>query len=191
MQASDGQVIAGIKKDLQNVPSILLNGETYTPVSLVALYQSRLDAGANVASAKAKYAEAVAAYRTISTKVRVTNRAFYRYVLNAYGETSTVLADFGFTAPYTTPLKVEQKAAKAAKAAATRAARGTQGPKKKLQTTGVTAELETLRAAVSSSPAAPSAPAAAPVHVPTIASAPAPQPAAANAGPPAAPAPRA
>ena len=39
-QAHDGQGIVGIKKDLQNVPSLPLAGSTYTMAALAALVQT-------------------------------------------------------------------------------------------------------------------------------------------------------
>jgi hypothetical protein len=186
-QAHDGQVIAGIKKDLQSATTIMLIGEAYTPTSLIALYQSRIDAANAVATTKAKYTEAVATYQAINTKGVAVNRAFEQYVVNAYGRTSTVLADFDFTPSKRATLTPEQKAAAAAKRLATRKARGTTGPKAKLATTGQTVELAALKAAVASATAAPvTAPVASPVHAPTVAPAPAPEPVGANGAPPAA-----
>jgi hypothetical protein len=160
-QAHDGQVIAGVKKDLQNVPQLLLNGEAYTPASLVALLQSRIDAGNGVAVDKAKYVASIKAYRAISAKCTSVVGALRQYVMNAYGKDGTQLADFGFTAPRKATLTPEQKAAAVAKRAATRAARGTKGPRAKLSVTGETAKLAALQAA-----AQPGAPSTAPAPVP-------------------------
>ena len=49
-QAHDGQVIVGIKKDLQNVSSLPLASSTYTMAALEQLIQSRIDAVNTVAN---------------------------------------------------------------------------------------------------------------------------------------------
>ena len=196
-QASDGQVIAGIKKDLQNVATLPLGGDTYTPTSLVAFFQSRIDAINAVALAKAHYQAAIATYQAINTKGTVVARGLRQYVMNAFGVTSPLIADFGYTPPKRATQTPEQKAAAVAKRKATRQARGTLGPKAKLAVTGETVKQAALvanqkpAAAEAASPAAAPAPIPAPVPAPTNATAPAPQPAPANGAPPAATPPKA
>src|SRR5258708_1950659 len=145
--ARDGQVIVGIKKDLQNVTTLPLDGVMYTPTSVVALIQSRIDAANEVATTKAKHADAITAYKALDTKVTGPATGLKQYVPNAPGKTSPLLADFGFTPRKTTVRTPEQKAAAAAKAKATRAARGTKGPVAKLAITGETVKLAALQAA--------------------------------------------
>src|ERR1019366_3872116 len=125
--AIDGQVIAGVKKDLQSVSQLPLGGEIYTAASVVAFLQSRIDAANAVAIAKAQYAAALAAYDAINTKGTGVVTGLRQYVMNAYGKTSPLLADFGFVPPKVTVLTADQKAAAAAKRLATRLARGTVG----------------------------------------------------------------
>jgi hypothetical protein len=135
-QAHDGQVIVGIKKDLQSVPSLALGGSTYTPAALTQLIQSRIDAVNTVANAKAQWHDAVTTYAALNSRVTQVVRDLRQYVINASGPDSPVLADYGFTAPKRTPLTPQQKVAKAALAAATRKARGTLGKKQKLAIKG-------------------------------------------------------
>jgi hypothetical protein len=200
-QAHDAQVIVGIKKDLQNVTSLPLNGDTYTPSSLVAFIQSRIDAANKVATTKAAWTDATKQYDTVDAKATGVVTGLKQYVLNAFGKTSPMLAGFGFTPRKVTILTPEQKAQAVAKRAATRAARGTKGPVAKLAVTGETVKLAALEAAaaknatppVAPSPAPSPGPAAAstaatapaPGSVPTVVLAPAPQPAPANGAPPA------
>ena len=186
------QIIAGIKKDLQSVASFSLNGETYTPVTLTALIQSRLDAANAAAVARAKWLEAAAAYQAVNTKGVAVVHDLKQLVMATFGRTATQLADFGFTPRKVAVLTTEQKAARLAKAKATRAARGTQGPKAKLTTTGETVRIAALEAAAKnagSTPASPAAPVAAPTAAPApvIPTAPvlAPTVAPANGAPPA------
>jgi hypothetical protein len=138
-QAADGRIIAGIKKDLQTVSSLPLGGDTYTPTSLVAFIQSRIDAANAVAIAKANWLSAVATYEALDTKGTVVVHDLKQYVMGAFGKTSPQLADFGFSAPKTATQTPEEKAAAVVKRAATRKARGTMGPKAKLAVTGETA----------------------------------------------------
>jgi len=159
-QAHDGQVILGIKKDLQNVPSLPLAGSTYTMAALAALVQSRIDAANTVVNARAQWVDASATYQTLNTKVTQVVRGLRQYVINVYGPESPLLADFGFTPSKRTPLTPEQKVARAAKAAATRKARGTLGKKQKAKIKGTvspTAPATPPALAPTATPAAPPA----------------------------------
>jgi hypothetical protein len=97
IQNHDQQILAGIQKDLQNVPSLLLGGTTYTPGSLAAFIQSRIDAANAVATAKANWLNAVKTYKAINTEAKPVVRDLRNFLLGAFGENSSVLADFGFT----------------------------------------------------------------------------------------------
>jgi hypothetical protein len=101
-QSKDQQILAGIQKDLQNVPSLLLGGTTYTPGSLAAFIQSRIDAVNAVITAKANWATAVQTYKTINAEAKPVVRDLRNFVVAAFGEASPVLADFGFI-PARTP----------------------------------------------------------------------------------------
>ena len=138
-QALDGQIILGIKKALQTVTSLPLGGDTYTPKSLTAFLQSRIDGANAVAVAKANWLNAATAYDALNTTATLVVRGLRQYVMNTFGKTAPQLADFGFVPPKTATQTPEQKAAAVAKRAATRKARGTVGPKAKLKVTGVTA----------------------------------------------------
>jgi hypothetical protein len=138
-QARDGQVIVGVKTDLQSVPSLPLAGDTYTPTSLIAFIQSRIDQANKVLAARAQYLAEVQAYRALDTKANAVVRGLRSYVVNAFGETSPKLADFGFTPSRRATRTTEEKAASARKGAATRKARGTMSKKAKSKITGETA----------------------------------------------------
>jgi len=192
-QARDGQVIVGVKKDLQNVASIPLDGAPYNPASLVTLIQSRIDAANKVATTKAAWHDAITQYEALNAKTTAVIIGLKQFVLNTFGKDSPLLADFGFAPRKVTTLTPEQKQAAVEKRAATRAARGTLGPVKKLAVTGDTVKLAALqaKAAQNAAPQAaptaapvPAAPAPAPVPAPTVAPAPAPQPTHANGAPP-------
>jgi hypothetical protein len=135
-QAHDGQVVGGIQKNLQNVSSLPIGGTTFTMVAIEALVQSRIDAASAIDVARARWLDATAKYQTVNAQVTPVVRGLRRYVLDAFGENSPVLADFGFTPPRKAVLTPEQNVAKAKKAAATRKARGTMGKKEKLKIKG-------------------------------------------------------
>ena len=133
--------------------SLPLGGTTYTPATLVALVQSRIDAANQVATDKAAWQNAVKTYDALNTKVTVVVHDLKQLVIGAFGATSSKLADFGFSPKKVTVLTPAQKAAAAAKRAATRKARGTLGPKAKLGITGAT--VSTTAPATAATPGAP------------------------------------
>ena len=168
-QARDGQVIAGIKKDLQNVSSLPLASSTYTMAALVQLVQSRIDAANTVVNARAHWVDASATYETLNTNVTKVVRALRQYVINVYGPDSPVLADFGFTATKRSPLTPEQLVAKAQKAAATRKARGTMGKKQKAKIKGTVVTTAPATSLPATAPAeTPAAPPAVVVSAPVV-----------------------
>jgi len=158
-QARDGQVIVGIKKDLQNVSSLPIGGTTFTMATIETLIQSRIDAANAVDVARANWLQATAKYEALNAQVTPVVRGLRNYVINAFGENSPVLADFGFTPPKKAVLTPEQNVAKALKAAATRKARGTMGKKEKLKIKGTVA---TAGPATPASPVPSPAPTATP-----------------------------
>lgn len=195
-QGKDQQVIVGIKQDLQTMSSLPLGGATYTPSSLTAFIQSRIDAANAVLAAKANWQNASKTYEAINAQATIVVRELRNLVIGAFGASSVKLGDFGF-AP--TKRKVQtpaEKAEAAVKRAATRKARNTMGKVAKLAIKGAPpaatpaaaaptttpAVTATVTPAVTQSPAptpqatpAPAAPApTTPAVVPAVASAPEP-----------------
>jgi hypothetical protein len=168
---NDQQVILGIKQDLQSMTSLPLGGTTYTPQSLVAVIQSRIDATNAVVTAKANWQSAAKTYKAIDAQVTVIVRELRNLVIGAFGATSPKLADFGFSNPTRKPQTTAEKQAAALKRTATREARGTRGKQQKLKITGATAA---AAPPATPAPAAPAAPAPQPVAPAPAASAPAP-----------------
>jgi hypothetical protein len=124
-QGKDQEVIQGVQKDLLTMSSIPLGGTMYTPGSLVAFVQSRIDAGNQVTTARANWLKAVKAYQAIDKQADLVVHDLKQFVSGAFGATSSKLADFGFTARTVEELTPEAKQAAIAKRAATRKARGT------------------------------------------------------------------
>jgi hypothetical protein len=153
--ANDTQVLVGIKKDLSTVSSLSLAGSTYTPVTLEQLIQSRIDLANTIAQARAHWLDVTATYGALNTKVTQVVRGLRQYVINAYGEQSPLLADFGFAPPKQATLTPEQKVARAAKAAATRKARGTMGKVAKQKVKGTVPVTVAAPTAPVPAPAAP------------------------------------
>jgi hypothetical protein len=184
---ADQQAIAGIKLDLQTMSSIPMGASTYTPASLAAAIQARIDAASAVATTKATWLNAVKTYDAIDVQVTVLMRELRNLVIAAFGPTSPKLADFGFKPTVRTPLTPAQKVTRAAKAKATRAARGTMGKKQKALITGETAAKATASAPAPTTTPAPT-PAPAPAAPAPVTPAPAPAPTPAPTPAPAAPA---
>lgn len=169
-QAHDGQIIAGITKHLQNVQApLLLGGQSFTPASLIAFFQSRIDLANQATTAKAQWLDLVKQYETLNATANLVARGLKQYVMNAYGATSPVLTDFGFTPPKRAPLSVAQQAQAIAKRKATRKARNTLGKKQKAAIHGTVPKAE---------PVTPTAPNAAPTSPTPV------TPVAPNAAPP-------
>ena len=150
-QGTDQQVIQGIEKDLQTMPALPLGGTAYTPGSLVAFVQSRIDAANGVITAKANWHNAVVTYEALNLKADEVIRDLKALVIGAFGSASPKLADFGFT-PRKKVVRTPAQKAAAAKAKATRIARGTMGPKAKLAVKGT---VSTTAPATTAPPATP------------------------------------
>ncbi len=207
-QGKDQHIIVGIKQDLQSMSSLPLGGATYTPSSLAAFIQSRIDAANEVLAAKANWLNASKTYEAINAQATIVVRELRNLVIGAFGPESPKLADFGFAPTKRKVQTPEQKAAAAVKRAATRKARGTLGKVAKLAIKGappaatpVTSPAPTATPAQPTQQTAPYTPQATPAPaaqtpapttpavVPVVASAPAPAaptaPATAVAAPPA------
>jgi hypothetical protein len=165
-QARDARIVVGLQSALASVATLPAGGVAYTPASLAALIQRRIDAAHAVAAAKAQWLDAVRAYEAIDATASVAARGLKQYVMNAFGEDSPVLAEFGFTPPVRTTLTPEQKAAAVAKRAATRRARHTMGKKQKAQIHGTVPTIPPA-APVPAPPAATASTAPAPSAAPS------------------------
>jgi hypothetical protein len=153
--ASLQAIIAGTQKHLPSA-TITLGNVPYATSSLVALFQSVVDAMAAQTAAQASAKAAVATTRGAQAKADPLLLAYRRYLLTTFDTATTTLVDFGLESSKTpTPLTADQMVAKKTKAAATRAARGTTSKKQKLavkgNVAGVTVTPITLQVAPSPS----------------------------------------
>ncbi len=92
----DEQLLAGISKDLQTMPSLFLGGTSYTPGSLATLIQSRIDAANAVSIALSSWLSAVHAYQAIDAQTTPVVNDLRDWVQAAFGQAAPELADFGF-----------------------------------------------------------------------------------------------
>ncbi len=142
----DQQIIDGIRSDLQGVQTLHLAGQTFTPTSLEAYFEQRVELANRIAAAKAEWQRAIRECEATDAEARTVVRDLRAFVVGMFGDGSPRIANFGFTPVRAVPWTDEKKAAAVAKRAATRKARGTLGPKARLLITATT------------SPAAPSQP---------------------------------
>jgi hypothetical protein len=131
VQARDKQFISGITKRLSNVQSLAIAGTTYTPAQLTQLFQSQIDNADAVAQAKAKYQDALKAYRDQAKQLVSVVSGFRGQIRNIFGDASEPLADFGMNPRKVTKPNLDTKTAAVVKNKATRKARGTMGSKKR------------------------------------------------------------
>jgi hypothetical protein len=158
-KARDTEIIAGVTKNLKGAASLPLAGASYTPVALITLVQSRINAMAAVAAARANWLDAAKSLKVLNAQVDEVEAGLKSYVINVYGKTSPVLADFGFALKQRAVPTVAEKQQAVQKRAATRAARGTASAKAKSQIHGT---VETTAPETATAPAAPIVPPTAP-----------------------------
>ncbi|HEY6463882.1 MAG TPA: hypothetical protein VIY73_27115 [Polyangiaceae bacterium] len=133
---ADGNVIAGIDQEFHSLPYILVGGKEFTPTSLKAFIQRRIDAEEKVRAARAAWIAASADYERVHAEVSVVVADTKQAAMCAFGRDSPRLSSFGFTPPKKPAMTDEQKLTAVEKRRATRIARGTKGPKAKLAIKG-------------------------------------------------------
>lgn len=124
-------LIAGTQKHSSS-PTLLLEGQPYTPQALVEALQTLADVFAKADAAKATWHGTLEQVSQVQEAIGPLVAAYRNYLLLAYRNAPGMLADYGL-APRKkrTPLTTEQQAAAIAKRASTRNARHTMGPKRK------------------------------------------------------------
>jgi hypothetical protein len=147
VQARDKQFIAGINKRLTSVQSLAIAGGSYTPAELIKLFQSQIDNADAVATAKAKYKDAMKAFRDQSKQLVNIVGGFRTQVRNLFGDASEPLSDFGLVPRKAPKPTLQTKSAAVTKSKATRKARGTLGPKARRSIKGTVAATTTTPAA--------------------------------------------
>jgi len=145
-------LIAGTLKYFPN-GQFKLGNVTYSTQSLVALFQSVIDAIVAADAAKASAKDAVAAMRGVKKNVAPVALDYKRFILATFRTATQALAEFDIEIKSPKPKTSEELVAAAEKARATRKARGTTSKKEKLAVKGnVTGVIVTP---VTSNPSAP------------------------------------
>jgi hypothetical protein len=135
IQGKDQQVLEGINKSL-TIPTLLLGSTSYTPATLAAFIQHRIDLANAVGTTKATWLATVREYAKVSKQAAIVLADLRNALIGAYGADTPKLADFGFSPPRSVTLTPEQKAATVAKRNATRKARKTAGKRQKAKIKG-------------------------------------------------------
>jgi len=161
LKTRDTSVMAGIDKHITS--PITLNGTSYTPAALKAVFQTQITALDNSAAIRKSLSDAVAEAKVLAKTVGNMYLLLRAGIISQYGKNANaVLNDFGMTAPKVPGAKtVGKKATAAAKRTATRAARHTMGSVQKKAVTGNVVGI-TVTPVVSGSPVATPTPSAAP-----------------------------
>jgi hypothetical protein len=166
LKTRDTSVMAGIDKHITT--SITIQGTSYTPADLKAVFQSQITVLDSNAALHKSLSDGVLNAKAIAAKVNTMYQLLRSALIAQYGkDANAVLNDFGMTAPKVPGAKtVDAKATAAAKRAATRTARHTMGAVQKKAVTGnVVGITVTPVVAAASTPVAPT-----PVATPTPAS---------------------
>jgi hypothetical protein len=133
---ADARVIEGIDEEFQSLPYILAGATQFTPSSLKAFIQRRIDAAEKVRVARAAWIAASKEYEDIHAEVSAVVADVKQAAMCAFGKNSPKLASFGFEPPKKPTLTEEKKLVAVQKRRATRIARGTMGRKAKLAIKG-------------------------------------------------------
>jgi hypothetical protein len=136
IQGKDQQVLVGIQDELQSITTLHLGAMTFTPASLAAFVQRRIDLGNAVDVARAAWLNALSSYHEANAETNVVLADLRNAVMGAFGRGSSKLASFGFVAPKRPTLTPEQRAEAARRARATRKARRTLGKRQKAKIKG-------------------------------------------------------
>jgi hypothetical protein len=135
-QGKDQEVLNGIETELQSIGTLYLGSEAYTPQTLAAFVQSRIDRAHTVATTRAAWENALREYEALDKKANLVISDLRYALMAAFGRNTPKLASFGFQAHRSPVLTPEQRAKAAVKAAATRKARNTMGKKQKAKIKG-------------------------------------------------------
>jgi hypothetical protein len=131
------KVLAGTKKNLSSLSSLMLESGTFTPAQIETSLQTLIDLRTAVDTARAATQARLADEQAQAPLLQSRMAALIAYVRTAFSNSPDVLADFGLTPKKAkTPLTTAQRAAAAAKRTATREARHTMGTKQKKQVKG-------------------------------------------------------
>jgi hypothetical protein len=136
IQSRDTTLIAGIKKRFSAATTILAAAVTYTPLALVALFQSQIDALNKVLSTRAQWKATVLSARALTLTVNQVYSALQTILRAQYANAPDALSDFGMVPKKVTKRSPVKNVVAAARNLSTRKARNTLGSKAKLAIQG-------------------------------------------------------
>jgi hypothetical protein len=139
------QLMTALSNHFKSSDLITLDGTPYKARELQQLLQDHVDAQKAADAITSKWHTAVTAARAQGAKVDGVLPNLRTFLINAYGASSQIVADFGFT-PKARATTIEAQATGVLKRAATRKARGTMGKKQKSKITGVVTPATTTTA---------------------------------------------
>jgi hypothetical protein len=134
--ATCNQRIDALENHVSAKTAILINGVTYKPATLIAVYQAVLDGQAALIKSRAQVEVDLAARRDAETKRDAFEPHLKSWVLNTLGAESTAASEFGYAPPKKATKSAEDVANAVKLAKATRVARGTMGKKQRSKIKG-------------------------------------------------------
>ncbi len=156
--AANQLLVAGLNKHQATLPSMVINGQSYTAAQAVTELDQIIAAANLVVTTRASWQAAVKADLAERTSTSTFVGSLKQAILVAFTGQVDVLADFGLSPRKVRVLTPEEKQAAAAKAKATRAARHTMGKNQKAAILGTTAQPSPATPAAPATPATPAAP---------------------------------
>jgi hypothetical protein len=130
------QRVTALKKYVTPKTEIAINGEHYKLADLIAVFQSSLDAQAEVTTKRAELKAALNVRDDAETAAHALDRGLKAWVANQYGDSSQEAHEFGYPPPRTAEKSVKTKMRAVEQALATRKARHTMGKKEKSKIKG-------------------------------------------------------
>jgi hypothetical protein len=164
------KAIVGVQKHYAALPTVIIDGVSRTPASIVQTLQASIDAADATTAAAATFHKAVADEAAVRAEGDTMYQGLKTLVMSQFKTSPQTLADFGITPPSRRVPDAATVATAVQKRDATRAARHTMGKRQKEQVKGtvaVPAPAPTGSPPVVTSPtAAPATPTAPPVATP-------------------------
>src|SRR5258708_37208472 len=95
VQSNDRRLQVGIEKHLSGAKPVTIAGKPYKFSEIVKLLQAEIDAANAAEAARLAWIASVKESKEIQRQTAPTKRLLRGFIITTFGETSTVLADFG------------------------------------------------------------------------------------------------
>ena len=133
------KAIVGVRKQYATTPTIVLDGVSFTPATIVQALQASIDAADATSAAAAVFHKAVAAEQATSVEADTVYKGLRTLVTSQFKTSPDTLAAFGFTLPARREPDAATVASGVEKNKATRTARHTMGKRQKAGIKGTVA----------------------------------------------------